>query len=292
MSLTTGISTARTAGGALGATRPVALVTGSTDGIGRLTAQSLARTNFRVLLHGRSQSRLEETRDEILSAVPNAEVETYCHDLASMGGARGLADDVLAKHKKLDVVVQNAGVFMQSNVVTADNLETTFAVNVVAPFILTKRLLPAMGSGSRLLMVSSISQSDGGRLDLGDLQFSSRGFDSYRTYGQSKLCMAMMAHELALRVSSTTTTTSGGPVVISCDPGTVNTKMLLSGWGRCGIDITEAHDEFNLVKECRPEWHGKYFVGLRESRCSPDVYDQPKRQALWELLETMTTEYV
>jgi len=264
-------------------------VTGSTDGIGRLTAQSLARTNFRVLLHGRSQTRLEETRDEILSSVPGAEIETYCYDLASMEGARGLADEVLAKHKKLDVVVQNAGVFMQSHVVTADNLETTFAVNVVAPFILTKRLLPAMGSGSRLLMVSSISQSDGGRLDLGDLQFLSRGFDSYRAYGQSKLCMAMMAHELALRVSPAIS--GEGPVVISCDPGTVNTKMLLSGWGRCGINISEAHDEFNLVKECRPEWHGKYFVGLRESRCSPDVYDQPKRQALWELLEIMTAKY-
>jgi NAD(P)-dependent dehydrogenase (short-subunit alcohol dehydrogenase family) len=267
---------------AIASTRPVALVTGSTDGIGRLTAQLLS-SDYKVLLHGRAQSRLEETRDGIMAENKDAEVEMYCYDLGVMSGARGLADDVLAKYDKLDIVVQNAGVFMPTQVTTADNLEMTFAVNVVAPFILSKRLMPALGSGSRLLMVSSISQSDGGRLDLSDLQFAKRGFDSFRTYGQSKLCMAMLAHEIAVRTSPST-----GPVVLSCDPGTVNTKMLLAGWGRCGIEVRAATDEFNLVKECRPEAHGKYFVGCRESRCSLDVYDADKRKTLWDILEAMT----
>lgn len=148
----------------------VALVTGSTDGIGKLTARLLAQQEFTVLLHGRSQQRLDTAREEILAAVPAAQIETYCHDLSLLGGAEALAAEVLGKHSSLDVVVQNAGVFMQSRVVTSDELEITFDVNVAAPFILSKRLSPALQPGSRMLMVSSISQSDGGELDLSSVQ--------------------------------------------------------------------------------------------------------------------------
>ena len=263
----------------------VALVTGSTDGIGKLTARLLAQQEFTILLHGRSQQRLDMAREEILAAVPTARIETYCHDLSLLGGAEALAAEVLGKHSSLDVVVQNAGVFMQSRVVTSDELESTFAVNVAAPFILSKRLSPALQPGSRMLMVSSISQSDGGKLDLTSVQCPPAGdFDQYRAYGQSKRCMAMLSHELSLRASPE----RGGPVILSCDPGTVNTKMLLAGWGACGIPLEAATDEYELVKSCEPARHGKYFVGLRESRCHPDVYDAAKRGALWALLEAVT----
>ena len=264
-------------------TRPVALVTGSTDGIGKLTSILLARDDFTVLLHGRSQSRLDETRNEILSQTPHARLETYCYDLQSKSAVHALASDILSKHgQQLDVVVQNAGVFMEKRVVTSDNLEMTFAVNVCAPFILAQRLLPALSAteGSRMLMVSSISQSDGGgRYDMS--KFEEESWDSYSSYGQSKLQMAMIANQLSTRFSS--------PVIMSCDPGTVNTKMLLAGWGRCGIPISAATDEYNLVKDpADATKHGKYFVGLRESRCSSSVYDATARAALWSTLQEIT----
>jgi len=263
--------------------RPVALVTGSTDGIGRLTSALLARDDFTVLLHGRSQSRLGETREEILSQTPHAHLETYCYDLQTKNSVLALAADVLSKHgKHLDVVVQNAGVFMQERVVTADNLEMTFAVNVCAPFLLAQQLLPVLSStaGSRMLMVSSISQSDGGgRYDMS--KFEHESWDSYSSYGQSKLQMAMLSHQLSTKFTN--------PVIMSCDPGTVNTKMLLAGWGRCGIPISSATDEYELVKgPADATKHGKYFVGLRESRCSSSVYDATARAALWSHLEETT----
>ena len=274
----------------------VALVTGATDGIGRLTARLLAADGFTVLLHGRSQTRLAETRDEIERAVPGAQLETFCSDLQLTTGANALADSVLGKHASLSVVVQNAGVFMDKFALTeGEGIESTFAVNVVAPFILARRLLPALQQcpDARMLMVSSISQSDGGRLDLTTLPRggggggggAGRGFDKYAAYGLSKRCMAMLAHELALRCGASSPSPS--PVVLSCDPGTVNTKMLLAGWGRCGIDVEAATDEFNLVRVYDPARHGKYYVGCRETKAAPEVYDAARRAELWALLETL-----
>ena len=267
----------------------VALVTGATDGIGSMTAQLLANDGWRVLLHGRSQEKLEAAKRTILNQNKDAILETFCYDLSSLKDTKSFALDVLSKHgdSGLDVVVQNAGVFTKSRVVTADQLEQTFAVNVAAPFILACLLVPALRSApqARMLMVSSISQSDGGgRIDLANLQSDkSRGpFDGYGAYGRSKLCMAMLSQEMAARLEPSQC------VVASCDPGTVNTKMLLAGWGRCGIEVEDATDEFNLVKDFQEGVHGKYYVSLRERRCQPDAYDKEKRLQLWAALETIT----
>jgi hypothetical protein len=95
--------------------------------------------------------------------------------------------------------------------------------------------------------------------------------------------MAAFSHELAQRISPEEA------LVLSCDPGTVNTKMLLAGWGECGIEISNADDEFNLATaEFNPANHGKYFVSCRPSRCTRDVYNDSLRTALWNRLEQLT----
>lgn len=276
-----------TYGAGLAVRRGVALVTGATDGIGALTAKRLATEGWQVLLHGRSPERLEAAKQAILLTTPEANLETYCYDLSSIKETQIFASDVLAKHSgSLEIVVQNAGVFTKSRMVTADQLELTFAVNVVAPYMLACLLMPALRRTpqSRMLMVSSISQSDGGgRLNLADLQSSDKGpFNGYTAYGHSKLCMALLAQEMAARLQPSEC------VVSSCDPGTVNTKMLLAGWGECGIRVEVATDEFNLVREFQEDTHGEYFVSLRKSRCQPDAYDVEKRLQLWAALEAIT----
>jgi NAD(P)-dependent dehydrogenase (short-subunit alcohol dehydrogenase family) len=266
-----------------------ALVTGATDGIGLHTAVLLAKNSdekMRLLLHGRDPERLYMARSRILELAPKTEIHTLCHDLSSLAGSKALAEEVLRATDQLDICVQNAGVFSDRFTLTPDNdLELTFAVNVAAPFILLTKLFPLLRvtPRSRMLMVSSISQADGGRLDMENLQLKKAGsWNKYSSYGQSKLMVAMLSAELSARVSPEEVT------VFSCDPGTVNTKMLLAGWGRCGISVDNADDEFRLVSSPDPTMHGKYFVGCKESRCSPDVYDVPKRQRLWAELERIT----
>lgn len=263
--------------------KKIALITGSTDGIGLHTAYKLALTNdYKVLIHGRSQERLTKAKEFIMKKVPNAEIDMYLYDLINLEGSKALANDILSKYDQLDILINNAGVFQQSKIITNDNLESTFAINCCSTFILNILLLPLLRktNGSRILNVSSISQSDIGTMDLNNMQFEKGGFTSYDSYSLSKLVVAMISHELALRISPTDS------LVLSCDPGTVNTKMLLAGWGRCGIDIEDANDEYYLTtKSFDPNDHGKYFVHSRISTGSKDVYDDKKRELLWNQLE-------
>ena len=170
----------------------------------------------------------------------------------------------------------------------------TFQVNVVAPYIVNCKLLPLLKKtkASRVINVSSISQG-GSILDPAYFPFpfpfpstlpnERNRFDNHGAYSHSKLCIAALSHEMAQRI------TPEDALVLSCDPGTVNTKMLLSGWGRCGIDVEDATDEFTLAtSEFDPSSHGNYYNNCRVSRCSRDVYDAKLRDQLWTRLEELT----
>ena len=119
-------------------------------------------------------------------------------------------------------------------------------------------------------------------VDWDNLQFSKGGWSSYASYGMSKRLMAMFSLELASRVGS------DGPLVCSCDPGTVNTKMLLAGWGPCGIEVEQANNEFNLATMEPPPAHGEYYVNSISSQPHSDVAVAENRAKLWRILENLT----
>ena len=125
------------------------LITGSTDGIGLETAEMLVSLGHHVLLHGRNPSKLEDA-EKTLSALPgDGRVESYVADLSLMANVEALAEEVAGQHAKLDVLINNAGVFKASDPVTADGLDVRFAVNTIAPYLLTRRLLPLIGTFGR-----------------------------------------------------------------------------------------------------------------------------------------------
>ena len=263
------------------------LITGATDGIGRMTASLFAALpETRVIIHGRSDEKLSKARDFILARNSEANIIALNADLSTVRGAKDLATAVISKIDSLDILCNNAGVFTTEFCKTEDQLEATFAVNVLAPYILTCSLLPLLrqSDDARILNVASISQ--GGKLELDNLSFEKGGWSSHSSYSRSKLGMAAFSHELAARIPVE------DAVVSSCDPGTVNTKMLLAGWGPCGIRVEEARDEFNLLtlpkEEARSQLHGRYFVSCRESRCCSDVYDDTLREGLWKRLEELS----
>ncbi len=270
----------------------VVLITGATDGIGQHTALRFAQqpdaAPVRLLLHGRSEARLEATRQRILAAAPAARtvlVDTFCFDLQTIAGAKALAAAVSARCDALHVLINNAGVLQQAAEVTSDGIELTFAVNVCATFVLCCELMPLLrrtAGHKRILNVSSISMSDCGRVDFSRLDV--RAFqDAFHAYGLSKLCVAMVSHELALRTDPVR-----DALVLCCDPGTVNTKMLLAGWGACGIEVGDADDEFALTTATfDASAHGTYWNDRRKSRPSPDVLDAASRAALWTRLEQL-----
>lgn len=258
------------------------LVTGSTSGIGHFTATRLAKDGHRVLVHGRSQEKVDAVVSEL---APLA--EGFVADISEMAGVRALASAVLSRHPKLDGLLNNAGTFdgdyTGSRRVTADGNEYSLAVNVCAPFLLTSLLLPALrASGcARLLFTSSLSQGAPDALD--DLQLE-RGWSAHRAYSFSKLANAMIAMEVHARFGKPPELT-----VNTMDPGTVDTKMLRAGWWSGGRSVqTATASHYLLTEPSLQETSGQYFVEHRPSRADAQAYDEGARAKLWDELVELT----
>ena len=179
------------------------LITGGTGGIGKATAIGLARMGARVGIVGRDAARAEAAAADIRSSSGNDAVDVFVADVSAQSEVRRLAAEVLEAYPRLDVLVNNVGGFWAHRHVTADGLEHTFAVNHLAPFLLTNLLLERLEASApaRVVTVSSGAQSMG-RIDFDDLQ-GARKYSGQQAYNQSKLANVMFTYELARRLEGT-----------------------------------------------------------------------------------------
>src|ERR1700716_3961228 len=197
----------------------VVLITGATGGIGKATAIGLATMGARVGITGRDLARAEQAAADIRPPPGNAAVDAFAADMTSQAEVRRLAVAVLDAYPRLDVLVNNVGGFWANRHPTADGLEHTYAVNVLAPFLLTDLLLDRLKASapSRIVTVSSGAQRMG-RIDFDDLQ-GTHNYSGQRAYSQSKLASVMFTNELARRLGGTRVTAT------SVHPGVVRTKF-------------------------------------------------------------------
>jgi NAD(P)-dependent dehydrogenase (short-subunit alcohol dehydrogenase family) len=283
------------------ALRPACLVTGSTDGIGLTTAKNMAAKGYDVFIHGRDAERIQRAKETVRSFVraqTNNEpriVALVPSDLSTIQGSTKLAKSVVdacEEHSlNLSVVMNNAGVYAQDRILTDDGIELTFAVNVVAPFIITSYLLPTLlkQKHSRIVIASSISQCSTIRA-WDDLTFKTRPYNAGTSYAESKLFDAMLTFEMAEKLKAAKLL----PPKITCnclDPGTVNTKMLLAGWGPCGIHVDDAKDETWLCSsESVTQDTGRYYVSQSDRTASRSAYDERERAKLWSVLSGLSPE--
>ena len=200
------------------------LITGATDGIGLETAKLLTAQGHTLLLHGRSPAKLAAAA----KAMPGGgSIETYVADLSRLDDVEMLAKAVADGHARLDVLINNAGVFKTSDPVTDDGLDVRFVVNTLAPYLLTRRLLPLMDASGRVINLSSAAQAPvdpealAGRVRLADMP----------AYAQSKLAITMWSRVMAQELKD-------GPAVIAVNPGSLlASKMVKQGFGVAGNDL-------------------------------------------------------
>lgn len=254
-------------------------ITGSTDGIGLQTARALATRGHRVLLHGRNPDKLARAR-AMVSEASGQEVTGLVGDLSTLAATKELADAVGEHVESLDVLINNAGVFNAPVAATSDGLDVRFAVNTVAPYILTRRLLSRVPASGRIVNPSSAAQAPMGP----GMSFEPSSQSEQVLYAQSKLALTMwsfaMAHELG----------SEGPLVVSVNPGSLlATKMVKEAYGMGGKDIGIGIDI--LVRSAESDEFegrgGQYFDNDsgRFAPPHPDGSDLAKCQALLQRLD-------
>jgi NAD(P)-dependent dehydrogenase (short-subunit alcohol dehydrogenase family) len=261
------------------------LLTGSTDGVGRLTALRLAEGGARVLLHGRSQEKGERVQGELRAATGSDKLEYYRADLSSLDEVRRLAAAVAARHERLDLLINNAGIgFGPRNgrrEVSADGHELRFAVNYLAGFLLTYLLLPAIRRsasarpGARIVNVSSLGQQP---IDFADVMLE-KSYDGVRAYRQSKLAQIMFTIDLAEELTGTGITTH------ALHPATfMNTNMVIESGNTPISTVEQGADAILHVATAELEGKsGLFFDGQRPTRANAQAHDAAARRRLRDL---------
>jgi NAD(P)-dependent dehydrogenase (short-subunit alcohol dehydrogenase family) len=195
------------------------LVTGSTDGIGRAAASLLAAAGVAVTVHGKDPARVAAAASELRARHPGAAIDLVTADLRDPEAIRGMTDAIRDGPGRLDALVNNAGVYMPERVLTAEGLETTFAVNALAPYRVTRALAPLLGPPRRVVNTASIAHFSTESIDWSNLQ-GERHYDGYAAYSLSKLGVILMTRAFAER----------GFEAVSLHPGVCDTKLLALGF--------------------------------------------------------------
>ena len=266
------------------------MVTGANSGIGKATALGLAQMGATVVMVCRNQSKGEEAQNEIKEKSENDAIDLMLADLSSQESIYRLAENVQQHYQQLHVLINNAGVANLSRRETVGGLEMTFAVNYLAPFLLTNLLLDKLKTSApaRIVNVSSGSHQSG-YIKMDDLELE-KGYRLMRAYGQSKLALVLFTYELARRLQ-------GAGVTANClHPGFVATNIGQNGVGSVGRSIVklifsrlgispEEGAKTSIYLASSPEIEGvtgKYFLKSIPVRSAPISYDETLQRQLWE----------
>jgi retinol dehydrogenase-14 len=268
----------------------IVLITGGTGGIGKATAIGLATMGARVGITGRDLARAEQAAADIRATSGNPAVDAFAADLTSQAEVRKLAVAVLAAYSRLDVLVNNVGGFWAHRHPTADGLEHTFALNHLAPFLLTNLLLDRLKASApaRVVTVSSGAQSMG-HIDFDDPQ-GVRNYSGQRAYNQSKLANIMFTNELARRLEGTgVTANSLHPGVVRTNFGAEDQAWLFTLVSRLVLPLLKTPAQgaqTSIYLASSPDVDGvtgKFFSNRKPRTANKVAYDTSMAARLWQV---------
>lgn len=259
------------------------MITGATDGIGLETAKMFAEEGHQLIVHGRNKNKLEKVIADLKEINGALKIDGFIADLSKIKEVRQLIDAVKDSYTSIDVLINNAGVFVSNNTQTEDGLELRFAVNTVSPYLLSKELMSLMRDKGRIVNLSSAAQ---GRVDLRALANYSIMSDS-EAYAQSKLALTMWSIQMGLEDSKR-------PAFIAVNPKSfLGSKMVKQAYGRQGHDLRIGADILYraALSEAFEEASGKYFDNDYGAFADPhpDALREDKRKELIKVLDELLT---
>lgn len=256
------------------------LITGATDGIGLLTAQTLYSQGHNIIIHGRSAEKLDQAKQQLVHSGEQGTVSTIKADLSLVSNAKTFADSIIEQCPKLDVLINNAGVFKIANSQTPEGFDVRFTVNTLAPYILTKKLMNHMNNEARIVNLSSAAQAP---VSLDAIR-GQQVLSDNEAYAQSKLALTIWSQELGKSTQN--------PMIVSVNPASfLASKMVKSAYGIAGNDLSIGADilvKASLSDEFK-DAHGKYFDNDSKHFSAPhsEASNQDKCSALIEALNTL-----
>ncbi len=279
------------------------LITGANDGIGRATAERLARKGAHLVLACRNETKAQRTADYLVQATGNERIDTIPLDLADLGSVRAASELFLAEHPRLDVLINNAGVYCETLELTPDGYELQFGVNHLGHFLLTLNLLPAMQCSKlcgRVINVASAMHTKGG-IDFGNLrgERGAKAYDGTSAYSQSKLANILFTKELDRRHGAELTTNCLHPGVVGTSlankKGKLFTKTIWSLY-KPFARSPESGADTSVYLASSPEVRevsGRYF---NPTQClvkpSPTANNEQLARRLWEYSEAAVRDFL
>jgi len=270
----------------------ICLITGANSGIGYATAIGLAKLNAHVIMVCRNKERGESAQKEIIEKTGNKRVDLLLCDLSSFDSIRKLAAEFKTKYQNLHVLINNAGIMLSKRELSVDGFEMNFAVNHLAPFLLTNLLLDLLkkSAPSRIINIASAAHKYG-TIDFEDLQGENKKHRFMGLYGDSKLALILTSYELSRRLEGS------GVTLNLIHPGVVNTNLGMDrnkpkkGIVRRFFKSPEKAAETSIYLASSPEVEGitgKYFINKQEQQSSEDSYNEEYANKLWDITMKMT----
>ncbi|MEC9375152.1 MAG: SDR family NAD(P)-dependent oxidoreductase [Pseudomonadota bacterium] len=267
------------------------LITGASDGIGKALAKRVANDDAKVIMHGRNSEKLNQAIAEVIDSSGNKKIYGVIADFSSLRQVEEMTKEINGNYPELDVLINNAGHLTDKYQLSNDGLELTFAVNYLAPFLLTKKLLPTLikNAPSRIINVSSTAMG-GGYLNFSDLQAENQ-FDGWQAYSNSKLAQVYFTHTLAERISDS------GVTCNSLCPGLIDTNFMHTN------NIFNAEARQHMMSIMRPpeqgadipyylataeemsQISGEFFIrsDIDKGKIIPLAWDKRIENKLWEV---------
>ncbi|MCF1684721.1 SDR family NAD(P)-dependent oxidoreductase [Tetragenococcus halophilus] len=266
------------------------LITGATDGLGKMTAKRFAKQGARILLHGRNEEKGFKTIEEIQQTTGNQDLKYFNGDFSSLQSVAQLAEQIIANNEKIDLLINNAGIgggpkSQKQRELSQDGYELRWSINYLAQVLLTRKLLPIIKDGARIINVASVGQAP---IDFNDINMKNH-YEGYLAYERSKLALIMFTFDLATELQERKIH------VNALHPSTLmGTNMVSDHFGPAQTSVEKGFSalEFLATSKDLDEVTGKYFEGKTQVQPNPQAYDKAAREKLQQITKDSIANYL
>jgi len=263
----------------------IILLTGATDGIGLQTANDLAGLNPVLILHGKNADKGKKLKESLVAQTGNNNIYYFNADLSSFKDIENFAETVKNEFSRIDIIINNAGIYESKKIILDTGQEKTFMVNYLSAFVLTLQLLDLLKKSDSGKIINVSSMVHASTIDFENLN-GEKFYSGDAAYSLSKLCNILFTYKLADLLKKDNIS------VNALHPGVINTKLLRAGWGPFGASASEGAARIMFLIRLNQKISGKYFENDKDTTSAAVSYDKSIQDKLWNYSVEKANQYL